>query len=58
MIVGGIFDVFIMVPNVSIMNPIVLISIMGLYSHWYGVCIEVFMAIMAKNFVCLTKQSK
>ena len=32
-IVGGIFDIFITFPNVSMMYPIAVLSIMGLNSH-------------------------
>ena len=24
----------------------------GLYSHWYGICIEVFWLLVAKDFIC------
>ena len=33
---GRYFNVFIMFPNISMTYPIVLISIMGLYSHQHG----------------------
>ena len=45
MIVGGVFNVFIMFPNVSMTFPIAFISIMGLYSHSHGVCFKVFIII-------------
>ena len=50
MIVGGIFNVFIMFPNISMMHPIVHISIMGLYNHQHGICFEVFIANIGKEF--------
>ena len=52
---GGIFDVYIMFPNVSMMYPIATISIMGLYSHSHGLCIKVFMAISGKEFHLFNK---
>ena len=57
MIVGGIFNVFIMFPN-AMTYPIACISIMGLYSHSHGICIKCLRPLVAKNFICLTKQSK
>ena len=42
-------------PNVSMMFPIVFISIMGVYSHLYGVCIKVFMAVSGKEFRLFNK---
>ena len=50
MIVGDIFNVFIMFPNVSMTFPIAFISIMGLYSHSYGVCFKVFIAVSGEEF--------
>ena len=44
MIVGGIFNVFIMFPNVSMTYPMAVISIMALYSHQHGVCFKAFIA--------------
>ena len=31
--------------------PILVYSIVGLYSHSYGICIEAFMAVNGNNFV-------
>ena len=39
-----------MFPNVSMTYPIVLISIMGLYSHQHGVCFRVFTADSGEVF--------
>ena len=50
MIVGGIFNVFITFPNVSIMYPIAVISVMGLYSHPCGVCVKAFIGDSGKEF--------
>ena len=50
MIVGAIFNVFIMFPNVSMMFPIAFISIMGLYSHSHGICFKVFIAVRGEEF--------
>ena len=50
MIVGGTFNIFIMFPNVSMMYPIAVISIMGLYSHQHGICFEVFIADSGEEF--------
>ena len=55
MIVGGIFNVFIMFPIVYMMYPIATILIMGLYSHSCGICIKVFMAINGKEFHLFNK---
>ena len=49
MIVGSILNVFIAFPNVSMMYPIVVISIMGLYSHQHGICFKVFIADSGKE---------
>ena len=40
----------IMFPNVSMMYPIVLILIMGLYSHQHGICFKVFIADSGEEF--------
>ena len=50
MIVGGIFNGFIMFPNVSMMFPIAFILIMGLYSHSHGIYFKVFIAVSGKEF--------
>ena len=50
MIVGGIFNVFITFPKVSMTYPIVLISIMGLYSHQLGIYFKVFIPDSGKEF--------
>ena len=44
------FNVLITFSNISMMHPIVLISIMGLYSHQHGVCFKVFIANDGKEF--------
>ena len=46
------FNIFIKFPNVSMMYPIAVITIMEFYSHWYGICCEVFIAISSEEF-CL-----
>ena len=50
MIVGGIFDVFIMFPNVSMRYPMAVILIMGLYSHQHGICFKAFIADGGEEF--------
>ena len=50
MIVGGIFNVFITFLNVSMMYPIAVISIMGLYRHQHGICFKAFIADSGKEF--------
>ena len=47
---GDILNVFITLPNVSMMFPIAFISIMGLYSHSHGICFKVFIAVSGKEF--------
>ena len=47
---GRYFNIFIMFPNVLMTHPIVLISIMGLYSHQHGICFKVFIANSGKEF--------
>ena len=47
---GRYFNIFITFPNVSVTYPIVLISIMGLYSHQRGVCFKVFIADNGEEF--------
>ena len=45
-ILGGYFNVSMMLPNISMTHPIVVVSMKGgLYSHWYSICIKVFMAV-------------
>ena len=44
MIVGGIFNVFITFPNVSMTYPIAVVLIMGLYSRQHGVCFKALIA--------------
>ena len=55
LVTGDYFNFFIMFHNVSMMYPLVVISIMGLYSHWYGICIKVFMAVSGEEFCLLNK---
>ena len=55
MIVGGILMFFTMFLNVFMMSSIVVISIMGLYSQWYGVCIKVFIAISGEKYCQINK---
>ena len=50
MIVGGIFNVFITFPNISMTFPIAIILIMGLYSHQHGICLKVFIAVSGEEF--------
>ena len=52
---GRYFNVFITFPNISMIYPIVLTLIMGIYSHWYGICIKVFMALSGKEFSLFKK---
>ena len=47
---GRYFNVFIMFPNVSMTYPIVLFSIMGLYSHQHDLCFKVFIADSVEEF--------
>ena len=47
---GGIFSIFVAFPNVHMMYPIAVISIIGLYSHSYGICFKVFKAIIGEEF--------
>ena len=55
MIVGGVFNVFITFPNVSMAFPIVFILIMGLYSHSHGICFKVFIAISREEFLSVSE---
>ena len=50
MIVGGIFNIFITFPNISMMYPMAVILIMGLYSHQHGICFKAFIADSGKEF--------
>ena len=50
-IMGTYFNGFRIFPNVSMMYPILVYSIVGLYSHSHGVCIKAFMAVNGKE-VC------
>ena len=50
MIVGGIFKISVTFPNVSMTFPIASILIMGLYSHLYGICFKVYIAVSGKEF--------
>ena len=54
---GRYFNIFITLPNISMTYPIVPISIMGLHSHLYGICIKGFMAVSGKEF-CLFNKTK
>ena len=49
-IMGGYFNAIIMFPNISMTYPILFHSIVGLYSHSYGICIKAFMAVNGKEF--------
>ena len=49
-IIGSYFNVFIMFPNVFMTYPILVYSIVGLYSHSYGVCIKALMAVNGEEF--------
>ena len=50
------FIIFIMFPTVSVMLPILVYLIAGLYSHSYGVCIKAFMAINDEEFRQMNNQ--
>ena len=50
MIVGGIFNVFIMFLSISMTFPVAVISIMGLYSHSHGICFKVVIAVSGEEF--------
>ena len=47
---GGYLNVFITLPNVSMVYTILVYSIVGLYNHSYGVCIKAFMAVNGEEF--------
>ena len=49
-IIGAYFNVFITFPYVSMTYAIIVYSIVGLYNHSYGVCIEAFMAANGEEF--------
>ena len=51
---GAYFNIFIAFPNISMMYPIVVYSIVGLYSYVYGICIKAFMAINCEEFRLMT----
>ena len=53
---GRLFYIFITFLNVSMTYPILVYSIVGLYSHSYGICIEAFMAINGKEFHQMNNQ--
>ena len=47
---GSYLNVIITFPNISMMCSIVVILIMGLYSHCYGICLKVLCPLVGKNF--------
>ena len=49
-IMGDYFNAYMTFPNIYNMHLIVLISIMGLYTHWCNVCIKGFVAIIGEKF--------
>ena len=55
-IVGGYFNAFITFPSISMMYPKLVYSIVGLYSHSYGICIKAFMAINIQEFCQMSNQ--
>ena len=55
-IMGAYFNVFITFPNVSMTYPILVYSIVGLYSLSYGICIKAFMAVNGENFLSNQQQ--
>ena len=52
------FSIFIMYPIVSVMLPILVYLIAGLYGHscMYSVCIKAFMAINGEEFCQMNNQ--
>ena len=52
---GRYYNILITFSNISMTYPITLISIMGLYSLWYDICIKVFMTISSKEFRLFNK---
>ena len=49
-IMGGYFNVFITFPYISMTYPIVVHLIIGLYSHSFGICIKVFVAVSGEEY--------
>ena len=50
-IMGAHFTVFITFPNVSITHPVLVYSIVWLFSHSYGICIKTLWPLMVENFI-------
>ena len=55
-IMGAYFKVFITLPNVFMMYPILVYLIVGLHSHSYDICIKAFMAVNGEEYCQMNNQ--